>query len=386
MKFENAGNALLRLVITAGISSLMLIFAGMGFSQVYAEESAGTAAAQNVTQGVATTQKSTQSAVTDRNYTQNDAQTGAQTGEQTDAASETQKAAAEADAGTGADAKTDANAEDKADADSEGDAGAKAGSGAEKFDLSCFVDLSPNYWARENIAYVCGKGLMKGAYFDRFMPKKTFSRGMAVTVLYRMAGSPPVDTAAAIELRSEPVYSSPAKNDKPDVDATVAGFTDVNPFWYYTEPVIWAQNAGIIYSDKTDRFSSERPISRAELASLLYYFARHSGYDVEAATNNGVLRIFADADSIADWSVRPLSYMVSVGILAGDNKGCINPSGSATRAEVAAMLHRFAENAPSYTTQYPEKSDAEENGGSAEESDGSADAQETAGNSASQGN
>ncbi len=315
MRLEKAGNILMCFVIATALFILVLYATGVGVMQVFADESAemqGTYEAEQNPKSVGQAEEGQL--------------------QQTDVP---QKSPA------GDEVLSQGNTQLQEDADYEDE---------KAYDLSNFVDLSPRYWARKNIEYVCCKGLMKGVYHDRFKPQGTFSRGMAVTVLYRMAGSPAVDTASAIELRSEPVYSSPAKNDKPDVDATVAGFVDVNPFWYYTEPIVWAQKEGIIYSGKTDKFAPESPISRAELASLLYYFARYSGYDVESASNGDVLKNFKDAASIADWSVRPLSYLVSTGILSGDDWGRINSSGKATRAEVAAILQRFVKNAPLYAT------------------------------------
>lgn len=165
-----------------------------------------------------------------------------------------------------------------------------------------FTDVPADYWAYDAIQYVTDEGLFSGTSGTTFTPGGTMTRAMLWVVLARMDG---VDTSAA---------SGEA--------------------WYQTG-LDWAVEAGI--SDGSDPNGS---ITRAQFAAMLYRYAEYAGADTAADTS--VLGKFTDAVSIPSYAVVPLAWAVTNGIVSGTSSTTISPSGSATRAQVATMLMRYA--------------------------------------------
>ena len=176
-----------------------------------------------------------------------------------------------------------------------------------------FLDVSRTDWFYYDVRYVCENGLMNGTSRNRFSPYGTATRGMLVTILYRMENEPRCFGSAA--------------------------FSDVKPGAYYEKAVIWASQNGIVsgYTDGT--FRPDAPVTREQLASILYRYTRYRGQDVSAAGTTS-LTGYGDAQTVSNYALPAMRWACGTGILQGAN-GKLNPSGLATRAQLAAMLHRY---------------------------------------------
>ena len=176
-----------------------------------------------------------------------------------------------------------------------------------------FLDVSRTDWFYYDVRYVCENGLMNGTSRNRFSPYGTATRGMLVTILYRMENEPRCFGSAA--------------------------FSDVKPGAYYEKAVIWASQNGIVsgYTDGT--FRPDAPVTREQLASILYRYTRYRGQDVSAGETTS-LTGYGDAQAVSSYALPAMRWACGTGILQGAN-GKLNPSGLATRAQLAAMLHRY---------------------------------------------
>ena len=173
-----------------------------------------------------------------------------------------------------------------------------------------FTDVAEGDWFYESVRYVSGGGLMNGTSGDRFSPSLDTSRGMLATILWRQAGAP--------ETRG------------------TTPFQDVAPGAYYAEAVAWGVERGILQGYDNGCFGPDDPITREQLAALLYRFARVQGLDAAAV---GDLSGFADQPS--EWAAEAVRWAVGAKILSGRDGGVLDPRGRASRAETAAMLTRF---------------------------------------------
>ena len=183
-----------------------------------------------------------------------------------------------------------------------------AGWRAETNDLP-FTDVGADAWYRDDVQYVYDKGLMTGTTADRFAPNGSMTRAMLVTVLWRQAGSPVVNYAM--------------------------DFSDVAEGAWYAEAVRWAAAEGVVGGYGDGRFGPDDPITREQLATILF---RHLVGD-GAAELADWLRPYADADQIGSYAVPAMQWAVGHGVLKGDGDQ-LDPQGTATRAQVAAVLHR----------------------------------------------
>ena len=176
-----------------------------------------------------------------------------------------------------------------------------------------FLDVSRVDWFYYDVRYVCENGLMNGTSRNRFSPYGTATRGMLVTILYRMENEPRCFGSAA--------------------------FSDVKPGAYYEKAVVWASQNNIVsgYTDGT--FRPDAPLTREQLASILYRYTRYRGQDVSAAGTTS-LTGYGDAQTVSNYALPAMRWACGTGILQGAN-GKLNPSGLATRAQLAAMLHRY---------------------------------------------
>ena len=181
-----------------------------------------------------------------------------------------------------------------------------------------FTDVSENDWFFNDVKFVYQNGLMNGTSATTFSPEGTTSRGMIVTILWRMAGSPDME---------DKIWGYPFA----DVDATA----------YYGTAVYWARLNGIAggYDDAT--FGPNDPITREQMAAILYRYAQYKGYDVSAKAD---LNKFTDADEISNYALEALQWANAEGLINGKGDGVLDPKGQATRAEAAAILMRFCEN------------------------------------------
>ena len=187
-----------------------------------------------------------------------------------------------------------------------------------KATASDFTDIGTNDWFTEHVLYVFNEGLMLGTGQDGdkfiFEPEGTATRSMIAMIFWRMSDSP------------EP--------SKP------SGFTDVPEGLWYSEPIAWMKEVGLGAGKGNNFYGAEDAVTREELATFFYRYARFKTLDLGEPSD---LSEFQDADKIQSWALPAMKALVGAGIINGKGEGIIDPSGTATRAEIATMLHRFNE-------------------------------------------
>ena len=175
-----------------------------------------------------------------------------------------------------------------------------------------FTDVSEKDWFYGDVMFVYENGLMLGTSKTLFSPHGTATRGMMATILWRMEGSP----------------APKGKNS----------FTDVEAGKWYADAITWTAEKGIFAGYGKDKFGPDDPITREQLAAIFYRYADYKGYDL---TVKGNLDTFKDADKITDYAKTAMQWAVSSGLVKGKSGNLLDPQGTATRAEIAAMLHRL---------------------------------------------
>jgi uncharacterized repeat protein (TIGR02543 family) len=176
-----------------------------------------------------------------------------------------------------------------------------------------FEDIKSGDWFYEAVNYVYNAGLMKGNSDTTFAPYADTTRGMIVTILHRLEGTPKANTANS--------------------------FTDVGSDKYYTDAVAWASNNRIVSGYGDGIFGPENSITREQLAVILMNYAKYKGYDVSMRTD---LSKLADGASVSSWSEDAMSWANATGLIQG-SQNQLMPDGNAQRAQVAAILQRFME-------------------------------------------
>lgn len=177
-----------------------------------------------------------------------------------------------------------------------------------------FTDVSTSDWFYDDVAFVYKNGLFSGTDSRSFSPNASMTRAMLVTVLYRLEGEPTVTGRSS--------------------------FTDVRSGAYYEKAVIWAAANGIVTGTDSTSFSPDAKVTREQLAAILYRYAQYRKLDTDASAK---LNSFTDADSVSAYASEALGWAVSEGLINGAS-GKLMPKGDATRAQVAAILHRFVKN------------------------------------------
>ncbi|MDB7906955.1 InlB B-repeat-containing protein [Flavonifractor plautii] len=177
-----------------------------------------------------------------------------------------------------------------------------------------FTDVSEKDWFYSDVMFVYENGLMLGTSKTLFSPHGTATRGMMATILWRMEGSP--------------------------VPKGKNSFTDVEAEKWYADAITWTAENGIFAGYGKDKFGPDDPITREQLAAIFYRYADYKGYDL---TVKGNLDKFKDADKITDYAKTAMQWAVGSGLMKGKSGNLLDPQGTATRAEIAAMLHRFIE-------------------------------------------
>ena len=181
---------------------------------------------------------------------------------------------------------------------------------------SRFTDVDRNEYYHEGIDFVVSRGYMIGMGGAKFQPDTEMSRAMLVAVLYRMSGSP-------------------------SVAGMTAPFTDVPDGQWYTEAVVWAYNCGVVSGTSATTFSPELNITREQMMTMFYGYAEFMDYNTMAVAD---LSVFPDGGSVSPWAQTEMGWAVANTLISGVQEGnttYLRPQGNATRAEAAAILHRF---------------------------------------------
>ena len=178
-----------------------------------------------------------------------------------------------------------------------------------------FTDVSEKDWFYNDAMFVYKNGLMLGTSKTLFSPHGTVTRGMMATILWRMEGS----------------LAPKGENS----------FTDVEAGRWYADAITWTTENGIFAGYSKDKFGPDDPITREQLTAIFYRYADYKGYKL---TVTGNLDKFEDADKITDYAKTVMQWAVGNGLIKGKSETLLDPQGTATRAEIAAMLHRFVEN------------------------------------------
>lgn len=179
-----------------------------------------------------------------------------------------------------------------------------------------FTDIADNAWYADAVRYVYKHGLMAGTSATTFAPDVTTSRSMIATILWRMAGSPVVNYAM--------------------------NFADVPQDQWYSEAIRWAASEGIA-SGYGNTFGTHDPITREQLATMLWRYAQSEGYDVSVGESTNILS-YTDVADVAEYAIPAMQWACGAGIISGTGDGStLSPQGQATRAQAAVMLTRFCE-------------------------------------------
>ena len=179
-----------------------------------------------------------------------------------------------------------------------------------------FTDVSEKDWFYNDAMFVYKNGLMLGTSKTLFSPHGTVTRGMMATILWRMEGS----------------LAPKGENS----------FTDVEAGRWYADAITWTTENGIFAGYSKDKFGPDDPITREQLTAIFYRYADYKGYKLTVTEN---LDKFEDADKITDYAKTVMQWAVGNGLIKGKSENLLDPQGTATRAEISAMLHRFIEKA-----------------------------------------
>ena len=178
-----------------------------------------------------------------------------------------------------------------------------------------FVDVKESDWFYDEVQFAVTNGLFNGVGNDKFDPNGSMTRAMLVTVLYRLEGEPTV------------------RGTSP--------FTDVSNNIWYTDAVIWAEDNAIVNGVGDNKFDPNSSITREQMATVLFRYAQYKKYDTSAS--NGLSK-YSDFSDISAYALNSLKWANAEGLITGRTTTILAPKGTATRAEVAAILYRFVEN------------------------------------------
>ena len=178
-----------------------------------------------------------------------------------------------------------------------------------------FKDVSPNDWFYSSVMYVNKNGLMTGLNETEFGPVQSLARAQFAMILYRMNGSPAVD------------YTNK--------------FKDVAAGIWYTDPIMWASNKGVVTGYSNGNFGPGDNINREQMAVMMYRYAKNQGYDVSASVELGN---YKDGVNVSGFAKQAMQWCVAEGIITGKYNGTqLDPQGNAIRAECATIIRRFVE-------------------------------------------
>ena len=173
-----------------------------------------------------------------------------------------------------------------------------------------YDDLSTSAWYHSAVDYVLSEGMMSGVSQYEFAPDDTLTRAMVVQILWAMEGRPQVNY--------------------------LMQYDDVSESAWYAEAVRWGVSEGIVSGYSESTFGPEDPVTREQLALILYNYARSAGYDADEG-GTSILE-YNDYDSISAWALEAMEWSVNAGLISGKDGSRLDPAGTATRAEAAQML------------------------------------------------
>ena len=188
------------------------------------------------------------------------------------------------------------------------------GTAADHCPSLAFKDLDVRAWYHLDVDYVLNNDIMKGTDTDEFSPDGELTRAMLVAILYRTEEEPEATGASTFE----------------DVEAGA----------YYENAVSWAQDNGIVKGYSDTEFRPDETIVREQIAAIMHRYAQYKGYDVSAGEKTSLLA-YRDAQMVSEYAIPSVQYAVGSGLLKGNTQTTLDPQGDATRAEFAAILHRF---------------------------------------------
>lgn len=192
------------------------------------------------------------------------------------------------------------------------------GTKAEEPWVNPFRDVTESDWFYDDVRFANQNGLFNGVEKDLFAPEEPMTRGMLVTVLWRLDGETAPKTATT--------------------------FTDVDANAYYADAVAWAAESGVVNGIGGNKFDPEGNVTREQIAAILFRYASLKGVDTAARAD---LTAFPDAEKTSAYAHDALSWAVAAELVKGTKEGStiyLDPQGSATRAQVAAILSRYAQN------------------------------------------
>lgn len=176
-----------------------------------------------------------------------------------------------------------------------------------------FIDVKEGQWFYDAVKYVHTHELFDGMTSTQFQPDTAMSRGMMVTVLYRMEGKPATG------------------------DCT---FADVEKGSWYEDAIAWASSKGIVNGMENNLYRPDTNITREQMITIFFRYATYKGYDV---SGRATLDTFADGDKVASWATDAMKWAVKIGLIEGDDNNALNPQGNAKRSEMAAVFMRFCQ-------------------------------------------
>ena len=177
-----------------------------------------------------------------------------------------------------------------------------------------YTDIKAGDWFYDDVLYVTAIGLMEGTGDGKFSPEITTDRAMLVTVLWRLEGCPVVDSP---------------------VD-----FIDVADGLWYSDAIDWASANGIVNGYGDGRFGPDDTITREQMATIMWRYAKYKGYDVSVGDDTNILS-YADAETVSDWAIPAMQWACGKDMIKGIVNNILDPAGDATRAQIATILYRF---------------------------------------------
>ena len=195
-----------------------------------------------------------------------------------------------------------------------------------------FKDVTTASWYHQSLDYCVAHNLFKGTSADGFTPNATMTRGMMIMVLYRLDGSP-------------------------DASGLNNPFKDVDSKTWCVDAIKWAYDTGVTEGFKDNTFGTDIKITRAQAAKMLFCFALYKNLDCSKIKS---YKSYADADQVGDWAADAMQWSLGNGIIQGVSETRLNPNGNATRAQLAAILARYAQYYDIFGESAPEPTDTPE--------------------------